>query len=84
MMKKMYFKNLCFVTANSSTITSDAATYIKVPVDNPSTIPSSNSFDPLKHKPRIIPTGVNNENIIINIKNVFLSVPAFVNEIPLF
>ncbi len=57
---------------------------MNVPVDSPSTIPSSNSFDPLKHKPSIIPTGVNNENIIIRIRKVFLSVPAFVNEIPFF
>lgn len=80
-----YSKNLEYlylVTANSSTITSLAATYRNVPVEIASTLPSSKAFDPERRNPTIIPKGVKPENSIISLIKVPFSVLALVKEIP--
>ncbi len=55
---------------------------MNVPVDTPSTIPSTSLLVPDRINPKAIPTGVKTANTKISQMKVFFGVFAFVNEIP--
>lgn len=75
-------ENLYFVTANSSTMTSLAATYRNVPVEIARMIPSNRALEPDRASPSPIPRGEKKEKRRINLIKVLFSVPAFVKLIP--
>lgn len=76
------FKTLLPPTENSSTITSDALIYKKVPADIDKNIASKIELIPLRIIPITIPAGVVNENNVTSTIRTSLSIPDLLRFIP--